>query len=148
MQAVLAQGRAALHAVLGAEALGEWRLPAAARVAGWLLLGAGAAITVAAQRQMGASWRVGIDDRPTELVTGGLFRVVRNPIFSGLLVFLAGFVLLAPAWWSIGIWVLTALGQRVQVAHEEKHLQTLHGATYLDYASRVGRFVPLVGRLR
>ena len=47
-----------------------------------------APLTVLAQLQMGASWRVGIDDRPTELVTGGLFRVVRNPIFTALLVFL------------------------------------------------------------
>ena len=138
---------AALHVFLGGDALGEWRLPAAARLLGWVLLGAGTALTVLAQIQMGASWRVGIDDRPTELVTGGLFRVVRNPIFTALLVFLAGFALLAAAWWSAGLWVLTALGLRVQVAHEEEHLRALHGAAYLDYASRVGRFIPLVGRL-
>jgi len=50
---------------------------------------------------MGASWRVGIDDRPTQLVTGGLFSLSRNPIFSGMLLTLAGFILIASAAWLI-----------------------------------------------
>ncbi|WP_134119646.1 hypothetical protein [Kribbella kalugense] len=30
---------------------------------------------------------------------------------------------------------------------EEPHLIKLHGATYLDYSTRVGRFLPGIGRL-
>jgi hypothetical protein len=40
---------------------------------GWTLMAAGLALVVAAQAQMGASWRIGIDDRPTALRTGGVF---------------------------------------------------------------------------
>lgn len=132
----------------GPEALGAWPAPWTLRVAGWGLVAAGALVTVVGQRAMGASWRVGIDDRPTALVTGGLFRLVRNPVFSGLLVFLAGFACLTPAWWSVGLVLATAAAVRVQVGHEERHLLATHGDAYLAYAARVGRLVPLVGRLR
>ena len=139
---------AGLHVAVGADALGVWRLPAGLRMAGWMLLASGTVVTVVAQRHMGASWRVGIDDRPTDLVTTGLFRYVRNPIFTGMLVFTAGVVVLSSAWWSIAIWILTALGLRLQVAYEEQHLMGLHGGAYLTYAARAGRFCPFVGRLR
>ena len=139
---------AILHVAVGPDTLGIWRLPAAARMAGWLLLLSGAVLTLVAQRHMGAAWRIGIDDRPTDLITTGLFGYVRNPIFSGLLVLVAGIVVLSPAWWSVVIGILTALGLRLQVAWEERHLIALHGGAYLAYAARAGRFVPFVGRLR
>ena len=141
-------GAAALRLVLGAEGAGIWRVPVAVRALGWVLFCGGAVLTLIAQRQMGASWRVGIDERPTALVTSGTFRVVRNPIFSGLLLSLAGFVCLSPAPWSVGLWAVAAAGIRLQVSWEERHLVALHGAAYLDWAARVGRLVPLVGRLR
>ncbi len=139
---------AILHVTVGANALGVWRLPGAVRVAGWLLLASGAALTLLAQQHMGAAWRIGIDDRPTDLITTGLFHYVRNPIFTGMLVLVAGIVVLSPAWWSLLIWVLMVLGLRVQVGWEEQHLIALHGDAYLTYAARAGRFLPLVGRLR
>ncbi|MBI4516224.1 MAG: isoprenylcysteine carboxylmethyltransferase family protein [Deltaproteobacteria bacterium] len=137
----------ALYAALGSDALGVRRLPLAGRVAGWLLLVGGSVLTLAAQRQMGVSWRIGIDDRPTDLVTTGVFRHVRNPIFTGLLALMAGIVLLSPAWWSGVMALLTALAVRLQVAFEEQHLSALHGDAYLAYAARAGRFIPFAGRL-
>jgi protein-S-isoprenylcysteine O-methyltransferase Ste14 len=131
----------------GSGSLALWDASRGVQVIGWLLLAGGALITEAAQRQMGNSWRAGIDNRPTALVTAGIFRFVRNPIFSGFLLFLAGYACLMPAW-SIGLWVATALGLRIQTAYEEQHLVRLHGQAYLTYAARAGRFVPLLGRLR
>ncbi len=46
---------------------------------------AGIAATVAAQWQMGASWRIGVDPAErTGLVSHGLFATVRNPIFTAM----------------------------------------------------------------
>lgn len=136
-----------LLVTVGADGLGVWRLPVAVRSAGWLLLASGAGLTLLAQQHMGASWRIGIDDRRTDLITSGLFGYVRNPIFTGMLVLGVGVVVLAPAWWSLASWILLALGIRLQVGWEERHLIALHGDAYLAYAARAGRFVPLVGRL-
>jgi protein-S-isoprenylcysteine O-methyltransferase Ste14 len=135
------------HALLGPAALGVWRLPAGAAWLG-LALGAGAVALVAvAQRQMGASFRIGIDDAKTALVETGLFGAVRNPIFTGLLIALAGIFLAAPCGWTLALWISATVTVSRQVRLEERHLLALHGAAYRRYASRVGRFVPGVGRL-
>lgn len=145
---VMIVGASVARLVLGPSALSIWSAPSSVRAIGWALLALGSLLTVVAQRHMGASWRVGIDDRPTALVTGGLFHLVRNPIFTGMLIFLAGYACLMPAWWSVALWAATAVGLRVQIAFEERHLLGLHGEAYWAYAARVGRLVPLLGRLR
>ena len=43
--------------------------------------------------------------------------------------------------------MLTRLHEE-RVRQEERHLLRTHGAVYAEYAARVGRFVPGVGRLR
>jgi protein-S-isoprenylcysteine O-methyltransferase Ste14 len=135
----------AVYALRGPDALGVWPLPAGAA---WLALAAAAVAFVAvAQRQMGASFRIGIDDAETALVESGLFGIVRNPIFAGLLVVLAGMFLAAPSVWTLGLWLAAAVTISRQVRLEERHLLSLHGDAYRRYASRVGRFLPGVGRL-
>jgi protein-S-isoprenylcysteine O-methyltransferase Ste14 len=124
-----------------------WPLPAGLAWGGWALAAGGLGIIAAAQAQMGPSWRIGIDARPTALVTRGLFRVSRNPIYLGLLLLLGGLALvtLGPA--SALGWLATAAVVGVQARLEEKHLLALHGDAYLAYGARVGRFLPWFGRL-
>lgn len=129
------------------QALGVWRVPDALRWSGWALVAMGFIFTVTAQVQMGASWRIGIDSDRTELVTGGLFGVVRNPIFSGMLVVVTGIALATPSAWTVMGWLDYVLLVSLQVRLEEEHLLRLHGGAYQHYAARVGRFVPGVGRL-
>lgn len=117
--------------------------------AGVALVAAGAVVTVVAQRQMGASWRMGLDPgERTALVTGGLFRLVRNPIFSGMALWGIGQALLVPnvlagAAVVVGVVALELWVRRV----EEPHLTASHGSAYLDWATTSGRFVPGLGRL-
>ena len=115
---------------------------------GWLLFLSGLVLTLVAQAQMGASWRIGIDDRPTQLVTGGLFAFSRNPIFSGMFLTLAGVVLISPAAWTLCGGGVALVVVSLQIRLEERNLAAVHGITYMNYASRVGRFVPWLGRLR
>lgn len=139
---------ALVHGWWGPEALGVWARPGWLGALGWALLAAGSLADVLAQVQMGASFRIGIDDRPTSLITGGLFRLVRNPIFSGLLAALLGVVLIVPCAWTVMGYVTVALMVAIQVRLEEQHLLRLHGETYARYGARVGRFVPGLGLLR
>ena len=113
-----------------------------------MVLGA-TALMLAAQLDLGASWRVGIDEgaRPG-LVTGGLYRYSRNPIYVAMLAALLGFALLLPSWISLGLLIGAGLGIRRHVRDEEAYLARTYGEEYRRYAARVGRFVPGVGRLR
>jgi protein-S-isoprenylcysteine O-methyltransferase Ste14 len=138
---------ALLFWAVGPAWLGVWAVPPLLQGAGWSLMALGLFITLVAQRQMGGSWRIGIDDRPTELVTCGLFGYCRNPIFSGMIITLLGAVLFAPAAWSVAGFFAACSLISIQVRLEEEMLLRLHGRRYLDYASRVGRFVPVIGRL-
>lgn len=115
---------------------------------GVLVVALGIGLMVAAQLDLGASWRIGIDEgaRPG-LVRGGLYRVCRNPIFLAMLVVLAGFTILVPTWLSVGALLGTAVGIRAHVKDEEAYLMRTYGTDYADYARRVGRFFPGVGRL-
>jgi protein-S-isoprenylcysteine O-methyltransferase Ste14 len=104
---------------------------------------------LAAQIAMGESWRIGVDESErTELVTDGPFALARNPIFAAMLPTSLGLALMVPSWVAFaGLAALfIALELQVRVV-EEPYLRRVHGRTYSDYASRVGRFFPGVGRL-
>jgi protein-S-isoprenylcysteine O-methyltransferase Ste14 len=116
---------------------------------GAALMAAGFVVTVVAQLDMGASWRIGVDPgERTALVTHGLFRRVRNPIYTGMLAATLGVLFLVPGVPSLAGFALALLGLEIHVRKvEEPHLLRAHGDHYRAYARAVGRFVPGIGRL-
>jgi protein-S-isoprenylcysteine O-methyltransferase Ste14 len=117
-------------------------------VIGIVLAAAGGSAVFLAQLGMGASWRIGVsDDQDTDLVTTGWFSLVRNPIYSAMIVGWTGFALMVPTWLSIAAVFVIAAGLELQVRSvEEPYLIRSHGDEYRAYSSRVGRFLPRVGR--
>lgn len=119
-------------------------------IGGAVLAATAGVVTVVAQVQTGASWRIGVQaGERTELVTGGLFARVRNPIFTGMAAFGIGQALLVPnAPTIVGALVaLAAIQAQVRLV-EEPHLRSVHGRAYERWGARAGRFWPGVGRLR
>lgn len=108
---------------------------------------AGVALTLVAQLAMGDSWRIGVDPAArTELVTGGVFGSVRNPIFTSMVIATVGLVLLVPNVVSIAAFVVLVAALEVQVRLvEEPYLRATHGPAYNTYLANVGRFIPHVG---
>ncbi|BBY82933.1 isoprenylcysteine carboxylmethyltransferase family protein [Mycolicibacterium pulveris] len=119
-------------------------------VVGVVLAAVGIAATVYAQLDMGDSWRIGVDARErTALVRTGVFAVVRNPIFTAMLVFGLGIALVTPNVVALAGFVILVVTIELQVrAVEEPYLLAVHGDTYREYTARVGRFVPGLGRFR
>ncbi|GAS96512.1 MULTISPECIES: methyltransferase family protein [Mycobacteriaceae] len=116
-------------------------------------LGAFAAIlgiagTLLAQESMGESWRIGVDaSETTRLIDNGVFKLVRNPIFTAMLIFGAGVALLAPNGLALLAFATLATSIELQVRIvEEPYLRRTHGLHYAEYTSRVGRFIPGLGR--
>jgi protein-S-isoprenylcysteine O-methyltransferase Ste14 len=119
----------------------------ALHVIGVALAATGGMAVFLAQLGMGENWRIGVsDDQRTDLVTGGWFSVIRNPIYSAMVVGWIGFALMVPTWLGFAAVVVIAAGLEIQVrAVEEPYLLRTHGEAYCDYAARVGRFVPGIG---
>ena len=122
---------------------------------GWLhLVGVvaalvGVVLTLVAQLAMGSSWRIGVDPRErTGLVSEGPFGVVRNPIFTAMVVATVGLTAMIPNAVAIAGLLALVVALEVQVRLvEEPYLAVTHGDTYRRYAGRVGRFLPGIGRL-
>ncbi|MGB0872672.1 MAG: methyltransferase family protein [Solirubrobacterales bacterium] len=110
----------------------------------------GLALTLWAQAAMGNSWRIGVDEgERTDLVTSGAFGLVRNPIFSAMIVFSIGLLLAVPTFVSVIAFASLMIALELQTRKvEEPYLLVAHDPEYREYAARVGRFVPGVGRLR
>jgi len=148
-----AGGIAALLAPL-AEIFGGGRIAvapfsASTRAAGLALMPFGIVLTLLAQIEMGASWRVGVDpNEKTELVTTGLFGWVRNPIYTAMLTTLLGLVLAVPNVLAALAFLVAFVGLELHVRKvEEPYLLRFHPEGFREYARRVGRFVPRVGRI-
>jgi protein-S-isoprenylcysteine O-methyltransferase Ste14 len=121
----------------------------AGHAVGLVLAVGGIALTFGAQLAMGDSWRVGVDpEERTDLVTGGPFKLVRNPIYSAMIPTVLGLALMVPSVLAIAAFATLLVGLELQVRLvEEPYLRRVHGDAYADYAARVGRFVPRLGLL-
>jgi protein-S-isoprenylcysteine O-methyltransferase Ste14 len=102
------------------------------------------------QTTMGDSWRIGVDQNESPaLVTRGPFAFVRNPIYSAAAIMSIALFLVLPNILMICSLVAQTVGVELQVRGvEEPYLLNNHHRQYRDYATRVGRFVPFIGRLR
>ncbi|HEY5877878.1 MAG TPA: isoprenylcysteine carboxylmethyltransferase family protein [Nakamurella sp.] len=129
--------------------LPTWNLPVLVTAVGAVVAAAGIPLGMTAQGAMGRSWRIGVDvAESTDLVTHGLFRLVRNPIFTALMMIHIGTATMAPAWLSlVGVVLLITACQIQTRLVEEPYLRRRHPTTYLAYAATAGRFVPGLGRL-
>lgn len=139
---------APIAALLGWTSSGDPGPLAAALGLALTLLGISA--TYASQLGMGDAWRIGVkaDDR-TRLVVRGPFAVVRNPIFSCMLLTALGLAIFLPNALARAAFVCLLVAVELQVRRvEEPHLERVHGQAYRDYMARVGRLVPGLGLRR
>jgi len=81
-------------------------------------------------------------DESQALVTGGVFRFSRNPMYLGFALILAGaavlFGTLAP---FLVVIVFMVLIERRFIRTEERMLETKFGQVYLDYKKKVRRWI-------
>ena len=120
------------------------------RYAGLAIAIVGIFASLAAQLAMGSSWRGDVDpEARTPLVTDGPFRVVRNPILTCTAATAFGVALMVPnvLAFLMLVAILAAIQLQVRLV-EEPYLERVHGDAYRRYASRTGRFLPGLGRLR
>ena len=80
---------------------------------------------------------------PKELVTTGLYRYVRNPIYVGTLTIIVGHFLWFKTIWMLAYAVLVFLVFHLFVAlYEEPTLKEKFGTAYENYCESVPRWIP------
>lgn len=77
-----------------------------------------------------------------QLVTSGPYRIVRHPIYTGLMVLGVGLGVAFDSWLTVGFAILFVLPLALQAAVEEQMLGKHFGEAWSDYRARVPRFVP------
>jgi len=100
----------------------------------------------ASHRQLGKNWSISLEIRDRhELVTDGLYRFVRHPMYSSFWLWGIAQALLIPNWIAglaglVGVAVLYF----VRVGPEEAMMRETFGPSYDEYARRTGRVVPRI----
>jgi protein-S-isoprenylcysteine O-methyltransferase Ste14 len=112
-------------------------------VLGWPLVGGGMALAAWFIRTMRvANTTIRIDKPILSLVQDGPFYYSRNPGYLSLTMIYAGIAVLRNALWAILFLPLVLFViQREVIGREERYLERTFGEEYLDYKSRVRRWV-------
>ena len=77
-----------------------------------------------------------------QLVTSGIYRYTRNPIYLGFLLLVMGLPLYSGLYWGIILAPLyVLLMNRLIIQHEEAYLERKFGKTYTNYTTDVRRWV-------
>ena len=94
----------------------------------------------AATITMKNSWRVGIPEEKTSLITNGIYKWSRNPAFVGFDLLYASICLLffnIPLL-LVSIWAAVML--HLQILQEEEHMQKMFGKEYEEYKKHTLRY--------
>ena len=76
------------------------------------------------------------------IVTSGVFRFSRNPIYLGFVLMLIGFPLYAGTYWGLLLSpALIVSFNSLVIQHEEAYLEKKFGDVYVSYKSRVRRWL-------
>jgi protein-S-isoprenylcysteine O-methyltransferase Ste14 len=110
---------------------------------GLVLLAAGVALPIAGVRRFN---QAGTTHKPFReaktLVTTGIYRYTRNPMYLGLTLLLAGaWLLLAALWALIPVLLFVVVTDRWYIRGEEKMLAKKFGPRFEEYKAKTRRWV-------
>ncbi len=128
-------------AFLAAMALAPGK-PFAARSPGTVLLASGAVLLVTAAANLGPSLSpLPEPAQGADLVEHGWYRLIRHPIYGGLLLGAFGFAGATQSWSRFALALALALMLDAKARDEERRLAARYPA-YEAYARRTKRFIP------
>jgi protein-S-isoprenylcysteine O-methyltransferase Ste14 len=101
------------------------------------------AATIKCWARMGRNWRMAVTDEANHtLITDGLFRRIRHPIYAFSILLMLCTMVSVPTWPMIAVGVAHIGLMILKARNEERHLLASHGSAYARYLETTGRFVP------
>lgn len=113
------------------------------RIAGVCMGLAGVVVFAVSVLTMHDSWRAGVPETDkTELITGGIYQISRNPAFLGFDLVYTGMTLIFFNWFLFSVSVIAVIMIHLQIVNvEENFLLEAFGDDYLDYTKKVCRYI-------
>lgn len=112
-----------------------------AKICGCVLCALAFSLLFLGLRDLGDSWRFGIDElQVQELVTGGIYRFTRNPIFLFFILWFVGTFLINGTLIFLCFTLFTIGNLLYQILKEEEFLRRVHGSIFIDYCKRTPRY--------
>jgi protein-S-isoprenylcysteine O-methyltransferase Ste14 len=135
---------AALGNALPEAALYEPNTSVAMGLVGFVTSAAGIGLAIAARAYLGRSWSPRAENRETtELITSGPYAVVRHPLYSGLLLAIAGSAIGQSVFWLLPMLVYGPLFI-ITARREESSLLEQFPDGYRAYMKRTKMLLPFV----
>ena len=112
------------------------------RLLGFVVIAVGALLVISALLYF-RSWRFRAElAAGHELATGGPYGFLRHPLYMGFNLLALGTALWMPATLVWMGFVLIVIGSDLRARAEERILRKAFGSVYLEYCTRVRRFIP------
>lgn len=137
-----------VHLVTGVLGFADYDLPAWTIAVGAAVQTAALVVFWRSHADLGRNWSVTLELRAEHsLVTTGIYRQIRHPMYTALFMLNLGTPLLIRNWIAgfTGLASFTLL-YVVRVSREEAMMQTAFGSAYDAYAARTGRILPRLRR--
>ena len=84
----------------------------------------------------------GMSVPPERIVAEGPYRVARNPMYLGHLIFMLGLALTFKSWLGLGLFAFHVVWFQRRVLEDEAQLLRLFGDPYRAYMNQVKRWIP------
>jgi protein-S-isoprenylcysteine O-methyltransferase Ste14 len=113
--------------------------------AGTVLVAAGLGLSVWARVLLGGNWSASVTLKEDhQIVRAGPYRLVRHPIYTGLLLAFAGTALARGEWRGLVAFAVAAVALWRKLRIEERWLTEEFGARYADYRRQTRALIPFI----
>ncbi|MDX9955224.1 MAG: isoprenylcysteine carboxylmethyltransferase family protein [Anaerolineae bacterium] len=106
-----------------------------------LLTGISFVIIVVSLINLGSSTSLGLPQENTEIRTGGLYKISRNPMYLGFNILSLSAILYINSFIILIFGIYSIITYHLIILAEEKFLEDRFGNGYLEYKSKVRRYI-------
>jgi protein-S-isoprenylcysteine O-methyltransferase Ste14 len=112
-------------------------------IIGLIFCGVGVTIACWSRVQLGKNWSLSVQQKENhELISSGAYKIVRHPIYTGLLLMFFGTSIIVGDWRGlIAVAIITA-SFWVKLRKEEQWLIEVFGDEYVEYKNRTNALIP------
>lgn len=118
-----------------------------AQVSGFIFVILGFVISFSARVTLSSNWSGGYEyqiKQDHELITQGIYRYIRHPIYFGIILLVIGVELVVGSWLWIPAFIITPWVMISWAKREEKLLTQHFGQKYKDYMQKTKRLIPFL----